>query len=202
MSTEIIPRLEKIIGRKLTQDEKDRLLRIKEILQLSDNDALWDLLVAMEYQRTYYEAIPAKINEATSKAVQDITTVAEKEVAIAQSHLAEAVVEQSKNLSQAVHIKTWITWGMAGLALLLMYGSLTMWAGYSIGTGQAKPPSFILKMPIGVLAGMACLCAGGCMGAYAAKAYSEGKLNWRKELLPAIGSMAFGILTCCLTLAL
>ncbi len=202
MSATTIARLEKILGRTLEQDEKDRLLRIKDILQLADNDAMWDLLVAMEYQRTYYEAIPAKINEATTKAVQDISTVAEKEVTIAQSQLADAVITQSKNLSQAVHTRTWITWGIAGLALLLMYGSLTMWAGYCIGAGQAKPPAFILKMPIGVLAGMASLCAGGCMGAYAAKAYSEGRLNWRKQVLPAIGCLGFGALIACLTLTL
>lgn len=202
MANGITDKIEKILGRELEQPEKERFQRIKEILQIADNDALWDVLIAMEYQRTYYEALPEKISNTTSKIFDDLGQAAEKEVAIAQSKLADSVVEQANRLSKSVHLKTWLVWGLAMLAILLMYGSLTMWAGYCIGAGKSQPPIYLLKMPVGVLAGMASLFAGSYLGVLAGKSYSEGKLNLRREVLPATGCLLLGAMICAVTLAL
>jgi hypothetical protein len=53
--------IEKLLGRELSAEDKERLHRIKDVLHISDHDAVWDLPAAMEYQRVYYEELPAKI---------------------------------------------------------------------------------------------------------------------------------------------
>ena len=70
MNTEHIKRLEMLTGRQLNAGEVARLGRIQSVLNLTDNDALWDVLTALEYQRVYYEALPVKITAATKELLQ------------------------------------------------------------------------------------------------------------------------------------
>jgi hypothetical protein len=67
MSKEKLGQIEKLLGRELSVEGKERLRRIKDVLKIDDKDAFWDLLAAMEYQRVYYEALPAKITAASAE---------------------------------------------------------------------------------------------------------------------------------------
>jgi hypothetical protein len=60
MNAEKIRQLETLLERELAPDEIERLRRVRDILHIADNDALWDMLTAMEYQRAFYEALPGK----------------------------------------------------------------------------------------------------------------------------------------------
>ncbi|MCQ2363753.1 MAG: hypothetical protein MJ041_05440 [Acidaminococcaceae bacterium] len=193
MAGDLLNRIETILGRELGQEEKERYLRVKEILQVSDNDAIWDLLVAMEYQRTFYEALPAQIRETAGQIVADLKQAAEKQLTSAQNSLS---------MPQIQPVKTWLVWGMGMVAILILYGSLTMWAGYCIGSGQSHAPALLLKMPVGVLVGIASLLAGLGLGAMAGKSYSEGTLNWRKQVVPPLCCLVFGLAICALTFGL
>lgn len=113
-------------------------------------------------------------------------------MALAQSRLAESVVEQAKKLSLKTHVHTWLLWGALALFLLLLYGALLLWAGYAIGTGQTQPPALLLKVPVGILIGALCICGGIFSGVLAARAFSEGDAKWRKLLLAAIGCLLPG----------
>ena len=57
MEGETLARLEKLLGRELKNAEKTRLQRIQDILKIGPNDALWSIIVALEYQRTYLSLI-------------------------------------------------------------------------------------------------------------------------------------------------
>ena len=48
MEKEIISRMEKLLDRELDTEEKERLQRIQDTLQIADNDALWAVISAME----------------------------------------------------------------------------------------------------------------------------------------------------------
>jgi hypothetical protein len=61
MSAKAIARIEKTRGQKLSEADAARLRSIGEALTLREGDALWDVLAVMEYQRAFYEALPAKI---------------------------------------------------------------------------------------------------------------------------------------------
>ncbi|WP_291447886.1 hypothetical protein [Desulfovibrio sp.] len=189
METQKIAHFETLLGRELTVEEKDRLRRIKDTLQIADNDALWDVIIALEYQRKYYDELPEKISSAAAEILNGLSQAAEKEIALAQGRLAESVVEQAKKMSLKMHVQSWIQWGVFALLLLMLYGSLLLWAGYSIGSGQTHHPAMLLRMPVGVLIGALCFGCGIWGSILAAKDFSEGKVVWRKRLL-----MAF----CCL----
>lgn len=104
MEKEIISRMEKLLDRELDTEEKERLQRIQDTLQIADNDALWAVISAMEYQRAYYETLPEKISSVTEKILAELSIAAEKEVRFAQSRLAENVVKQVEKLSWKRHM--------------------------------------------------------------------------------------------------
>lgn len=192
MDTQKIAHFETLMGRELTAEEKDRLRRIKDTLQIADNDALWDVIIALEYQRKYYDELPEKVSGAAAKIFEELSLAAEKEVAKAQSLLAENVAKQAENLSLKMHVRTWLLWGIFALVLLLLYGSLLLWAGYSLGSGQTHPPALILRMPVGVIVGTLGLSGGIFLGVMAAKEFAEGHTRWRKGLLAALGCILPG----------
>ena len=55
MDRETVAALEKLLGRELGNEEKERLQRIQDTLRIGPNDALWSIIAAMEYPRIYYE---------------------------------------------------------------------------------------------------------------------------------------------------
>lgn len=100
--------LEKLLDRELTAGEIDRIHRIKDTLGIADNDALWDIIIAMEYQRSFYEEIPEKISAATTNILQQLASAAEKETTLAQSRLAASVVAQAQKLAIKINVITWV----------------------------------------------------------------------------------------------
>ena len=198
MNAQKTAQLESLLGRPLSVEEKERLRRIKDTLHIADNDAMWDILTAMEYQRVYYEGLPEKITLAAAEIFKELSVAAEKEVALAQSRLAESVVKQAKKLSLKSHIRSWLAWGGLALFLLLLYGALSLWAGYCIGSGQTQPPALLLRMPVGILLGALCVAGGLFAGIMAAKEFANGHAGWKKMGLTALffllpGGVIFGL---------
>jgi len=192
MNAQKIARLEQLLERELSAEEKERLRRIKDTLEISDNDAMWDVITAMEYQRKYYEELPERISGAATEVFNTLSLAAKKEVALVQNRLAESVVEQAKKMSLKMHVQTWILWGILALLLLLLYGSLLLWAGYSIGSGQTPPLAMILRMPIGILIGALCFGSGLWAGVISAHNFSVGNKAWQQSLLTALLCFVIG----------
>ena len=192
MDTQKIAHFETLLGRELTAEEKDRLRRIKDTLQIADNDALWDVIVAMEYQRTYYTELPEKISSAATEIFNGLSQAAEKEVSLAQSRLAESVVEQAKRLSLKIQVHSWLMWGALALILVLIYGSMLLWAGYCIGSGETHPPALILRMPVGILISVLCFGFGIFYCVLAAKSFAESNTKWRRLLFLSLSCIVLG----------
>lgn len=192
MSMDAISRIEASRGQKLSEEEAARLRGVGEALNLRDDDAVWSLLAALEYQRVFYEALPDKIAGASSEILQGIAKAAEKESAAAQARLTESVVEQAKRLSAKIQYATLLPTAIAALVCLLLYGSLLMWAGYSIGSGQTQPPALLLHMPSGWLIGGLCLVTGLFCGVVTAGNFAASETGWGKSLLMALGFLLAG----------
>ena len=187
-----IQRLEKLLERALTAEEISRLRRIKTVLEIDDNDAIWDVLVAMEYQRAYYEELPQKIATASTDILRGISVAAEKETVAAQARLTDSVVEQAKKLSVKINYASLLPTGLAALVSLLAYGSLMLWAGFRIGSGRAHDPAWIPRMPSGVLMGGLLLGGGLFLGLHAAKEFADGGGEWKKRMLAALAMLIPG----------
>lgn len=203
MNAQKTAQLESLLGRPLSVEEKERLRRIKDTLHIADNDAMWDILTAMEYQRKYYEELPEKITLAAAEIFKELSVAAENEVALAQSRLAEAVVEQAKILSTKMRLSALIIPGLGALVVLLLFGCLLMWAGYCIGAGglqnQTQPLAMLLRMPSGVMIGGLCFSGGIFSGVMAAKDFAMGYAGWKKWGVQALGFLASGTVALGLT---
>ena len=192
MNAERITRLEKLLNRELSAEEKERLRRIQDTLKISDEDSLWDVLAAMEYQRAYYEELPQKIATASTDILRGISNAAEAEARRAQGRLAESVAELAQKLAVRINMATLLPMGLAALVSLLAYGSLMLWAGFRLGSGRVHDPAWILRMPSGLLMGGLLLGGGLFLGLHAAKEFADGGGEWKKRMLAALAMLLPG----------
>ncbi|WP_298034209.1 hypothetical protein [uncultured Desulfovibrio sp.] len=161
-------------------------------LNLREDDALWPLLAALEYQRVYYEALPKKIAAASKTIMDGMAAAAEKETAAAQARLTASVVQEAQNLASKIQYGKLVTMWLLALICLLAYGSLMLWAGFRIDTGQDMPLAAVFQMPSGWLICGLSLVAGVFLCALSGKTFSvEGK-GWWKTAALAMGFIMTG----------
>lgn len=196
MSMDSMIDLNKACGRELSQAEAARLREIGSRLNLREDDALWPLLAAMEYQRIYYEALPEKIVGASRTIMDGMAAAAEKETAAAQAKLTDSVVKEAQNLASKIQYGKLVPMWLLALICLLAYGSLMLWAGFRIDTGRDMPLAAVLRMPSGWLISGLCLAGGVFCGALTAKGFAEARRGWWKNggiavFFVMLGGLAF-----------
>ena len=187
MSMDSVIDLGKACGRKLSEAEAVRLREIGNSLNLREDDALWPLLAAMEYQRIYYEALPEKIAGASRAIMDGMTVAAEKETAAAQARLTDSVVKEAQNLASKIQYAKLVPMGLFALICLLAYGSMMLWAGFRIDTGRDVPLALLLHMPSGWLICGQSFVAGVFLCALSGKTFSVGGKGWWKTVALAMG---------------
>lgn len=194
MSLDDMIDLGKACGRELSQAEAARLREVGSKLNLREDDALWPLLAAMEYQRVYYEALPEKIAKASKTIMDGMAAAAEKETAAAQARLTESVVKEAEYLASKIQYGRLAPMWLLALICLLAYGSLMLWAGFRIDTGRDMPLAAVLHMPSSWLISGLCLATGVFCGVLSAKSFAEAKKRWRGMGLIAICAIMVGSL--------
>ena len=193
MSADAIARIEQVSGHKLSEAEAARLRELGSSLNLRDDDAVWNILAALEYQRTFYEALPKQIARASKEVLQGITLAAEKETAAAQAKLTKSVVEQAQKLSVQINYATLLPLALSALICVLAFGSLTMWAGYCLGSKRIQDLALILRMPSGFLMAGLCLAGGLFLGVYAIRQNAEEEEGWWKIGVAALMMFSVGV---------
>ena len=192
MSMDTVIALGKACGRELSETEATRLREVGNSLNLREDDALWPLLAAMEYQRIYYEALPEKIAESSRAIMDGMAAAAEKETAAAQARLTDSVVKESRNLASKIQYDRLVPMGLLALICLLAYGSLMLWAGFRIDTGRDMPLAAVLHMPSGWLISGLCLATGVFCGTLSAMSFAEAEKVWHKKGLVALFFLMLG----------
>ncbi len=196
MSLDTVIDLGKVCGRELSQAEAARLREIGNKLNLREDDALWPLLAAMEYQRIYYEALPEKIAGASRAIMDGMAAAAEKETAAAQARLTKSVVKEAEYLASKIQYGRLVPLWLLALICLLAYGSLMLWAGFRIDTGRNMPLAAVLHMPVGWLISGLCMAAGVFCGGVAAWEFAEAETGWWKKGITAFGFTVVGVMLC------
>ena len=131
-------------------------------LNLREDDALWPLLAAMEYQRIYYEALPEKIAEASRTIMTTAWPLPQKaKTAAAQAKLTDSVVKEARYLASKIQYAKLVPMCLFALICLLAYGSLMLWAGFRIGTDRDMPLAAIPHMPPQAGSSAGCVSATG-----------------------------------------
>ena len=192
MSLDDMIDLGKMCGRELSAADAARLREVGSRLNLREDDALWPLLAALEYQRIYYEALPEKIVGASRTIMDGMAAAAEKEIAAAQARLTDSVVKEARNLASKIQYDRLVPMWLLALICLLAYGSLMLWAGFRIDTGRDIPLAAVLHMPSGWLICGLCLAAGVFCGVLTAKRFAEAKKVWWQICLITIMLIAIG----------
>ena len=192
MSMDTVIDLGKACGRELSEAEAARLREAGSRLNLREDDALWPLLAAMEYQRIYYEALPEKIAEASRTIMDGMAAAAEKETAAAQAKLTDSVVQEAQSLASKIQYGKLVPMWLLALICLLAYGSLMLWAGFRIDTGRDMPLTAVFQMPSGWLICGLSLVAGVFLCALSGKTFSVGGKGWWKTAALAMGFIMTG----------
>ncbi len=181
MDTQHIERMEHLLGREISMEEKERFQRIQSTLNIANNDALWDIIIAMEYQRAFYEVLPQKIENSSAILLKNIA------LAVQQSNIHDITVSTQKEK------QLWLLWGTIVFILLLLYGSFMLWVGHALGEGgNMQTLHTILRIPVGIVLAGICVCSGIYAGVYATKTFAGGNDIWKKYISIAIPCVALG----------
>lgn len=137
----------RLLGRQPTDAERQRLYRVRDALGLGNNDALWLVLMALEYYQGQYEKLPKAIAQTTSNILADFRTTADAVVAAsaeaAKADLAKAVAAAAKDVARTTSAKQMWRWAAVCIvAAFLSFGAFG-WvmhssgkaAGYEVGYG-------------------------------------------------------------------
>ncbi|MDH4603767.1 MULTISPECIES: hypothetical protein [Pseudomonas] len=158
-----------LLGRQPSEKEVERLYRVKNALNIRDNDAIWMILMALESYDTLYSKYPGliagQVDVVIEKQRELIADIVDAESKKALSTLSSAVARTSELVaSRVADTARWQAWGWVCVGLIL-FGSLCLTAGYVLGSGnmpfwaltpQRESPfsivmSILMRAPVGWL---------------------------------------------------
>jgi hypothetical protein len=131
---------EKLLGRPPSEKAVLSVYRVKNALNIRDNDALWLVLMALEFYDTLYRKYSAVIAEEVSQIVEDQRTVmaalAEAETRKALGTLADTVSKTSESIAvRLANATRWQSWGWAWFTFSA-FRSLCVFVGVVLGTAR------------------------------------------------------------------
>src|SRR5665811_1079358 len=65
-------RFKALLGRAVKREDRERLSKLRTALRISPNDAVWDVMIALDYHLQLYNAVPREIARETDKAVVEL----------------------------------------------------------------------------------------------------------------------------------
>ncbi|QYN45166.1 hypothetical protein GYM75_10060 [Gilliamella sp. ESL0441] len=71
---------EKLIGRTVTEQEAARLQKIKEILDIQNNDAIWTVILILEYYDYSFKQYPEIITNQINHLISEMHMIIKEEV--------------------------------------------------------------------------------------------------------------------------
>ena len=156
-----------LLGRQPSDKEVERLYRVKNALNIRDNDAMWMILMALESYDTLYSKYPAliagQVDVVIEKQRELIAEIVDAESKKALSTLSSAVAQTSQLVAMKVaDTARWQAWGWVCVGLIA-FGALCLTAGFILGSGnmpfwasthQSSNPleivvSILMKAPVG-----------------------------------------------------
>jgi hypothetical protein len=131
----------KLAGRQASEQERERLYRVRDALGLRDNDAFWSIVMALEHYDSFFRRYPAQLAEETRECIEKaraaFAVAAESEAAHVQQVLSEKVAETSVEIARklaerpvGLHRVTMV------LAAVVAFGALCVNAGYGLGVSE------------------------------------------------------------------
>lgn len=139
--------MKKFCDGKLTPEQEARVREVAVRLQIREDDAVWQLLEAMEYQRIFYEKLPKRIEDTSGKLLKNIKETAEAEVAKSKTELTKSIVQEARYLASKIQWSEVLPLLIVGIISMFAYTALSMWAGFQLGAGEIRPIRDVLLIP-------------------------------------------------------
>lgn len=130
----------KLFGRPPEDVERQRLTRIRDALELGDNDALWAIVMALEHYDSLYRKYPEQLARETERAIdksrQAFAAAAAADASSVHAAIAKhAVRELAKKMTGRSVGTAWIAAAAAGR---VAFGAICLSAGATLA-GGARP---------------------------------------------------------------
>ncbi|MFI8742063.1 hypothetical protein ACQKD8_18360 [Pseudomonas sp. NPDC077405] len=129
-----------LLGRQPSEREVQDLYRVKNALNIRDNDALWLVLMALESYDTLYRKYPEMVASSVSKVIGEqrtvIAAIADAETKRALGTLAEAVARSSQEIAAQTAHSTRIQSVGWMMFCAVAFGALCLVVGFILGSGQ------------------------------------------------------------------
>jgi hypothetical protein len=139
----------KLLGRQASDSERQQLYRIRDALEIKNNDALWLVLMALQHYQSRYEEFPALIESVARATLVNFKQVAEatanSAAQQAKADLASAVATAARDVARFTAGRSMARW-IAGCVLATCYALLAFYwyvdshahaAGYESGYAAA-----------------------------------------------------------------
>jgi hypothetical protein len=116
-----------LLERQSTDGDRQRLYRARDTLNIKPTDAVWRLLMVLEYYQTMYEKVPHQIADAARNATETIRVTAEAQAKAAREEtkkglmkaVTEAVQATAKQFARAEHFK-WVSAAVSIVAITVL----------------------------------------------------------------------------------
>ena len=122
---------EKFLGRQPTDAEVQKLYRVRDALELKNNDALWLVLMALQHYETSYKEMPAAIEAVATSVLADVKTTADTTMkASAESFkadMARAVASVAQEVARDTSRKQMWQWAGGAVAAAFLSIALIGW---------------------------------------------------------------------------
>lgn len=134
-----------LLKRQATDEEIQHLYRVRDALGIRPNDALWQVLIALQYYQQQYERFPAEISKTCEAVLARVNETATKSAQAAadgaKQDLAQAVARAVSSATRGASWPQIARWCLASVVTLALLLGGTFWASYQLGARSAQEES-------------------------------------------------------------
>ena len=147
MADNLETNFEKLFQRTATQSEREQLRHVQRTLGLKDNDALWLVLLALQYYDSLYRQYPKAIGAAASEILTEVKRVSERVIRSsaesAKADLSKAVASAARDVARDVARRQMLQWASVSLVIAMLIVTTIGGGAYVLGreAGQALTAS-------------------------------------------------------------
>ncbi len=143
-----------LLGKQPSDAERQQLYKVRDALELKNNDALWLVLMALQYYQDQYERFPKAISLAASETLacfkETADTLLQASAEATKADLAKAVAKTAQDVANHTASKQMWQWAAGYLATaFLTFGGFGWYlhsqayaagynSGYGVGYTEAK----------------------------------------------------------------
>lgn len=140
----------KLLGRQPSDAERQQLYKVRDALGLKNNDALWLVLMALQYYQGQYEKFPQVIAQAAKDTLVNFKVTADATVKAAKADLAKAVASAAHEVAHNTSAKQMWQWAAGCIAVAFLCVGVFGWcmhssghdggynSGYGVGYSEAR----------------------------------------------------------------